>query len=405
MKILIINHYAGSLRHGMEFRPYYLARDWVERGHEVTIVAANFSHVRSINPVEKKNGEVERIDDIRYIWLKTPHYRGNDWRRILNIFAFLFRLYRASPKLVKCGPFDAVIASSTYPLDIFPAHRIARKSGARLIYEVHDLWPLTPIELGGYSRRHPYIMLLQMAEDYAYKHSDRVVSLLHNAKEYMTSRGMNADKFVYLSNFFYETQPDREPIAELPAAFGIDSGKFVVGYLGTIGLSNCLENLLGAAEILKDHGDIQFWLVGDGPDRTELERSAAIKQLKNVRFTGRIAKNQVPSAVSRFDVCYLGFANKPIYRMGISPNKLFDYMAAARPVILAVNTGEDIVRESACGLTIEPENPQALAAAILALKALAPAERSKMGNAGKMYVMKNLTCKVVAPKFLEAMRP
>jgi glycosyltransferase involved in cell wall biosynthesis len=388
----------------MEFRPYYLAKEWVRRGDRVTIIAATFSHVRSVNPVKKKNEEIEEIDGIRYVWLKTPTYTSNNWLRIFNIFAFLYRLYRFIPRLLKRESFDAVIASSTYPLDIFPARRIARKTGAKLIYEVHDLWPLSPIELGGYSRRHPYIVLLQIAEDYAYKNSDKVVSLLNNAREYMIGRGMDANKFAYAPNFVCEDYLTTPSSVTVACITNILADKFIVGYLGTMGLSNYLENLVGAAEILSNNKEISFVLVGDGPERIKLEKLVASKKLQNIDFLGRVEKVRVPAVLSEFDLCYIGFLNKPIYRMGISPNKLFDYMAAAKPVILAANAGEDMVRESNCGMTIKPEDPQALATAILKLKALSEAERARMGENGRQYVLRNHTCRVVASRFLESLQ-
>ncbi len=200
MNILLINHYAGSPEHGMEYRPYYLAREWVRLGHEVTIVAATFSHLRTRGP--QVNGKVttEEIDGIRYIWLKTPPYRENGPKRALNIFSFAHQLCHPTRWLPRDWRPDAVIASSTYPLDNIPAHRIARRSGAKLIYEVHDLWPLSPIELGGMSPKHPFILLMQWAENYAYRHADTVVSVLPHAESHMRAHGLAAGRFIHIPN-------------------------------------------------------------------------------------------------------------------------------------------------------------------------------------------------------------
>ena len=150
----------------MEYRPFYLAREWVRLGHKVTIAAASFSHVRTNPP--NINGVVtrEEIEGIRYFWLKTPRYDGNGIRRGINILTFVGRLLSHQNSLLVTGKPDVVIASSTYPLDIIPGYRMAKAFGAKLIFEVHDLWPLSLIELGKMSPKHPFVMFLQWAEKF-----------------------------------------------------------------------------------------------------------------------------------------------------------------------------------------------------------------------------------------------
>ena len=179
MNILLINHYAGSDYHGMEFRPYYMAREWVNMGHNVTILGADFSHLRKKNPQIEKDFQEEIIDGITYVWVKTPQYQGNGIGRIKNISTFMYKLRLNYKKIADKYKPDAVIASSTYPLDIYPAHRIAKRCDAKLCFEIHDLWPLSPMEIGGYSEKNPAIVVLQRAEDFAFKNSDVIVSILH----------------------------------------------------------------------------------------------------------------------------------------------------------------------------------------------------------------------------------
>ena len=158
MRLLLVNHYAGSPALGMEYRPYYLAREWVRAGHSVQIVAADHSHVRTRQP---QAGD-EQVDGIAYRWYATPTYQGNGLGRVKNIWAFLRAVWADTPRLVREFKPDVVIASSTYPMDIWVARRLARRAGAKLVYEVHDLWPLSPIELSGMSRHHPFIMLCSL---------------------------------------------------------------------------------------------------------------------------------------------------------------------------------------------------------------------------------------------------
>ncbi|MEX1238370.1 MAG: glycosyltransferase, partial [Cyclobacteriaceae bacterium] len=181
MNIVIINHYAGGTSFGMEFRPFYLAKEWIKLGHKVIIVAGSFAHLRSRQPEINAAVTHETIDGADYLWLRTNRYDGNGLGRIFSMLLFTIRLYLLKNKLEYFKP-DLIIASSTYPMDSFPSRWLAKKFGAKFCFEVHDLWPLSPMEFGNYSKWHPFIMIVQWAEDYAYKHADFVVSLLPAAK-------------------------------------------------------------------------------------------------------------------------------------------------------------------------------------------------------------------------------
>ena len=151
MKILYIEHYAGSPEMGMEFRPYYLSREWIKKGHSVTIIAADYSHLRKNNPIVKRDFEREIINGIEYVWVKTGTYKGNGIARALTMERFVRKLFIYAKSIAEEWKPDIVISSSTYPLDTYPAQRIAKLAGAKYIHEVHDLWPSTLYEVGGMS--------------------------------------------------------------------------------------------------------------------------------------------------------------------------------------------------------------------------------------------------------------
>ncbi|MFC5547656.1 glycosyltransferase family 4 protein [Massilia aerilata] len=407
MNILLINHYAGSVRHGMEYRPYYLAREWVRQGHKVTIVASSESHVRTLAPSLGGAAQLqETIAGIDYLWLATPPYRGNGLARVRNMAAFVMRLRREGAALAARLKPDAVIASSTYPLDIWPAHRIARLAGARLLFELHDLWPLSPMELGGYSRWHPFIMLLQAAENFACRRADAIVSILPRVREHLEAHGMAPSKLHLVPNGVDPAEWEGAPAA-LPAALAdtLDElhrqGKFVVGYAGTHGISNALETLLEAAARLRGQ-PVAFVLVGGGPDKPALLRQAIELGLENVHFFEPVPKAQVPALLARFDLAYIGWRRQPLYRFGISPNKLIDYMMAARPILHAVEAGNDPVAEAGCGLTVPPEHPQAVADGILNLLAMGAECRAVLGQRGRRFALANHTYPVLGRRFLNA---
>ena len=407
MRILLINHYAGSLQHGMEYRPFYLAREWVRLGHRVRIIAASASHVRTQAPQLGGNASVdETIDGIDYRWIATPRYRGNGLGRLINMSAFLARLSLQAHRLADEDRPDVVIASSTYPLDIWPAHRIARRAGARLLFELHDLWPLSPMELGGYSRWHPFIQLLQAAENFACRNADAIVSVLPKVRDHLEAHGMAPHKLHIVPNGF-DPREWAEHSGDLAGPLGAalhglrSAGKFIVGYAGTHGLANALDTLLHAAA-LTDDPRIAFVLVGGGPEKCRLQAVSRQLQLNNLSFFDPVPKQQVPALLRHFDVAYLGWQRQRLYRYGISPNKLIDYMMAARPILHAVEAGNDPVAEAACGLTVAPQDPQALVHGLLALFMATPGERAAMGRRGQRYAVDNLSYAVLGQRFLHA---
>jgi glycosyltransferase involved in cell wall biosynthesis len=402
MNILYVNHYAGSPRHGMEFRPFYFARQWLADGHDVTIAAASQSHVRSKQPSVGFLPKEERVEGVRYFWLPTNSYQGNGLGRMINMLAFLTWLVVLAPWFALRRP-DVVVASSTYPLDIFPCWLIARLGGAKLVFEVHDLWPLAPIEVGGYSPSHPYIRLIQFAEDFACRRSDKIVSILPKAKEHLMSRGMAAEKFHHVPNGIeMDEWTDVEPLGGEHVATLANlraQGTFLVGYVGAHGLSNALEVLLGAAALLKNE-KVAFVFVGKGPEREKLIAQAKDAGLTNALFLGSVPKRQVPELLANVDALCIALHGSPLYRFGISPNKLFDYMMSGKPIIQAIAAGNDLVAEAGCGFSPAPEDPQALAEAVRRLRALPAAEREAMGQRGRDFVMANHLTSVLARKFL-----
>jgi len=391
----------------MAYRPYYLAREWVRLGHRVRILASSNSHIRAKQPELAGSARLdEYIEGIEYSWYRTPAYGGNGIKRVRNMGAFVAALYRDARHLAESVRPDVVIASSTYPMDIWPAHRIARLARAKLLFEVHDLWPLSPMELGGMSKWHPFIMVVQQAEDYAYRHADSVVSMLPKVRDYMVSRGLVPDKLHFVPNGIDpdEWQSDGPGLPDAAAQLfrtQQEQGNAIVGYAGTHGVSNALENVLSAAAMMCGE-KVAFVLVGGGPAKASLQARAAREHIVNLHFLDPVDKRRIPALLHCFDIAYIGWHRHPLYRFGISPNKLMDYMMAARPVLHAVEAGNDPVREASCGMTVTPDDPQAAVQGIRSLLALSADERHAMGQRGKAFVLANLTYPVLGQRFLAA---
>lgn len=409
LNILLINHYAGSPLHGMEYRAYYLAREWVRAGHRARIAACSQSHVRARQPqLAGRRRLDEVIDGIEYTWFAAPPYAGNGIGRLRNIAAFIRSLYREGKMLAQtCRP-DVVIASSTYPLDIWPAHRIARLVNATLVFEVHDLWPLSPIEIGGMSKMHPFVMLVQAAEDYAYRHADVVVSMLPKAREHMEARGMAPHKLHLVPNGFDpEEWRSKDPMVCAHITETIlrekAAGNFVVGYAGSHGNPNSLDALLDAAKCLQAE-KITFVLVGDGHEKSRLRRRIAAERIPNVLMFDPVPKNQIPVLLGHFDAAYLGAPRSPLYRFGVSPNKMMDYMMARVPVIYAIEAGNDPVAEAGCGISVPPEDAVAIARSIACLSRTSPEARRLMGERGRRHAEQHYAYPQLAQTFLHVIQ-
>jgi glycosyltransferase involved in cell wall biosynthesis len=177
----------------------------------------------------------------------------------------------------------------------------------------------------------------------------------------------------------------------------------LVAYAGAHGLANDLDSLLDAAAMSRD-APITWLLVGAGPEKLALARRAIDEGLQNVKFLDSVPKAAIPAFLREMDVLYLGLKSEPLFRFGISPNKLMDYMMAGRPVVCAIAAGNDPVGEAACGVTVQPGNPSAIANAVRQLAVLLPEQRDGMGLRGRAYALERHTYAVLARKFIEAIQ-
>lgn len=405
MNILLINHYAGSPELGMEFRPYYLAKQWVKQGHQVTIVASSYSHLRKEQPLVKKNISIEYIDGIEYVWLKTPKYDKSGIYRFFNIITFVIKLYIYNKYIIKTSKPDAVIASSTYPIDGYPAYFICRKVKAKLCFELHDLWPLSPMEIGGYSKYHPFIVLMQLGENFACKRSDFIISLLSNAKEYLVTHGMKPDKFYHIINGY--DADEFKSIMEAPKEHVSLLSKLkcenniIICFAGGINEVYALHTLIEPANKL-DNVSIIF--VGKGNILDNLKNTVNERKLENVFFLPIINKQAIPHLFKFIDIGYVGFKKSNIFKYGISPNKITDYMLAGKPIILSADVENEIVDRVGCGVTVPAENSDLLKDAILKMANMTESERISMGEKGKEYALKELNYENLSKRFIEILQ-
>lgn len=402
MNILLINHYAGTPEYGMEFRPFYMAEEWIKLGHNVTIVAADYSHLRAKNPIIEKDFTCEKINDITYCWVHTNEYQGNGVKRAVTMAQFLSKLWINAKMLVEKFQPDVVITSSTYPLDTFVGQKIRRisKKKIKLIHEVHDMWPATLYEVGGMSKQNPFVIAMQIGENSAYKHSDEIVSLLPFAKEYMMKHGLKEHKFHHIPNGIRleEWENPMELTDDIKVFFQENKEKFIVGYFGGHALSNNLNILLDTAKITDDK-EIIYVLFGKGVEKDKLISRKEKEKIDNLFFMPAVPKKMIPSVVKEFDCIYMGAMDSPLYKYGICFNKMYDSMMAAKPIVAAINVKSCEVDEYNCGIKSKADDPQEIYDSIKKIKSMDNDERKLLENNGREAVMQYFNYTALSEKF------
>lgn len=407
MNIVLINHYAGSPDMGMEFRPYYMAREWVKAGHTVTIIAGDYSHLRTQNPKVERDFQEEMIDGINYCWVRTGQYHGSGVKRALTMGRFVGKLWLYAGRISKKYCPNVVIASSTYPLDTYAAQKIAQKSNAKIIHEIHDMWPATLIELGGMSKLNPFVVLMQMAENSFCKQADVICSLAPNSQEYLMSHGMDENKFISIPNGIVAEEWDNPQPLDSNLSSKLEKwkeeGKFILGYFGGHALSNNLMILMELAFQMKDE-NVKFVLIGHGIEKEKLIKYTVEKKMENVYFGDAILKRQIPAFTEKVDALYIGAKKSSLYRFGVCPNKLFDAMMAGKPILYAIEAPNNYVEQYNCGITVNSDDIEDMKRGMSELLATPAEKRKTMGQNGKTAVQKHFQYEILAKKFLEIMQ-
>lgn len=385
--IWIINPYAGAPNYGMEYRHYYLGYEFVKKGYDVYIITSTSSHLLFNKPNVNKKINHEIIDGINYIWLKTLNYKkSTSIMRFLSIFH-----YTIIVKKIKINKPDIIIFSPTLIIPYLTLIGYKKKYNAKFIYEIKDVWPEALIEVANLSKYNPLTLLINYLDKKICKNSDYIVSLLPNIYLKLKNYGINENKIKFIPNGVTCNNIDsnNEKL--------INNNKFVVGYAGSLGIMNAMKYFIEAAKELSDNKDIIFVIYGNGSEKEILENSC--KGYDNILFYDSVSLSEINEKIKEFDICYIGWENKKIYEYGISANKLFTYMLAGKPIIHSVNSFNDPVKESGCGISVEAANVEKIKEAIILTKNISIDERIKMGEKGKEYVIKNHNYVKLAEKY------
>jgi glycosyltransferase involved in cell wall biosynthesis len=410
MRIWILNHYASPPDRPAGTRHYDFGRLLAGWGHEVTIFASSFSHFSRAE--ERLTGgermRVQDVDGVRFVWIRTTPYSRNDYRRVLNMVSYAAGVIRAQHRLARP---DVVVGSCVHPLAVIAAWLIGVLRRAPFVFEVRDLWPQTLIDVGALRPDGAAARVLRAAERFLYHRARLVISLLPGAAEYITGSGVPQSKIIYIPNGIAASpmpaaQPDAatSELADRIKRFG-EGRRLVAGYVGSHGLANGVELLVQAAGVL--HGraisDIALVLVGDGPGKQQCERLAGRLGLRNVLFAPPVPKHAVPGVLESVDVTLFPLRDAPVFRYGLSSNKLFDYLASGRPVIAACAVPDNPVQQSGGGICVPPGEPDAVADALVRLAEAGAAGRRAIGDRGRRWVYQHHDVTVLAQRYLQAL--
>lgn len=408
MRILLINHYAGSLKRGMEYRPWYLARELKKYGHDCLILAADYSHLRLENPDIAKDFSETDEEGVKFSWLKTPKYQGNGAKRAINTFVFSLKLYFKAKKIAENYRPEIVISSSTYQIDSYGARRIAKKAAAPHVHEIHDMWPATLTELGEMSSMHPFVLLVSAAEKYFCRNADGVISMLPCSKSYLVQRGMPPENWIYLPNAAVlddNAEAEELPAGELKSCLDnlYRSGHQVILYFGGHALSNALDSILDTAILaanLAEASKMHFVLVGNGVEKERLMARKEAEAIDNLSFFSAIAKKYIPALLAHpaIKIVLITGKDSSLYRFGGSLNKIFDTLKAGKPCVLAMNLPENPIAEAEAGIECEAENQHAILKALIKI-AEDDSMQAKMSQAGREIIAKKYNYENLAREF------
>ncbi|WP_299403316.1 glycosyltransferase family 4 protein [Acaryochloris sp. IP29b_bin.148] len=380
MKVLIVNHYASPPSLGISGRHHILAQQLVNHGHEVLILASSNHPYIDESYTPPKTPSIFEEESVKYLILSSYNYTGNGIGRLLNILTFAWNAVQAFKRQNLFIP-DIVIGSSVHPFAALAGERIARQYGIPFCFEVRDFWPQTLIDMKVLSKRHPLSVIFYKIENYLYKTAQRTIVLLPYGHEYICNLGIPKEKIQYIPNgidldgFINVTPPQQET-----------GEAFKVMYLGSFGPANNLETLLAAALLLKQDTAVNWYLIGDGPEKERLKNKVQQLHLDNVFIQERVPKSHVPQLLMNTDALIFHLLKVDVFKYGISPNKLFDYLASFRPIVYACNARNNPVADVQAGLSISPEDPKAMAHAVKQLASMSLEERNLMGQNGRSYV-------------------
>ncbi len=394
--IWLISKYLSPKEYGFETRGFAIARHWAADGRSCVIVSSDSNHLAKYPPLADAVVE-ERIDGIRAVWLRTKRYtRTASVQRILSWLDFEYRLWRFDDARLPTP--DVIVVSSLSLFTVLNGVRLSRKHRVPWVFEVRDIWPLTMIEEGGFSRWHPLALLMAWVERLGYRQAALTVGTMPNLGPHASRI---AGRAVDCECVPFGFDPAQIAAAEAapPAVPRLDRSpdQLVIGYAGSMGISNALDTIIECAIRLKDDPRFKFVLLGDGDVRAKL--MSMTTDCPNVRWIGRVPRGEVVEYLKQCDLLYFAVHDSKVWESGMSLNKLTDYLVAAKPVVASYSGFPSILDEAGCGEYLPSRDTDALLRALQRYAARPRAELVAMGAAGRAWLFANRTWKTLSQQY------
>jgi glycosyltransferase involved in cell wall biosynthesis len=410
MKIWLLSHYASPPDQPAGTRHYDIARVLTKSGHDVTIFASSFSHLtlREERLQANERQRVDYIDGIRFVWIRTTPYSGNDARRALNMLSYSIGTIWAQRRMPRP---DVVVGCSVHPAAAAAGWLIASLRHIPFVLEIGDLWPQFLIDVGTLKQDGVAARLLRKAELFLYRRARVIIVLPPKAADYIIPLGIPSEKIIYIPNGIADYD-ERVPIMNDSAAELVtkitklrQGGQLVAGFIGSHVQANGVDTLVRAAGVLRDRGvhNIEFIFVGDGLEKEESIQLANGLGLRSVLFWQSLPKKCVPAVLDALDVTLFSLHDISVYKYGLSCNKIFDYLASGRPIVSACAIADTPISASGGGICVPSDSPEEIADALEKMASMSTEERDAMGERGRQWVYQHHGATALAERFLGAL--
>lgn len=378
-RVLVLNHFAGEP--GSPGGTRHIEMFSRLRGWSYLIAVANHATV----------GSAKTQTAVGYLALPTMSFAGNGLDRIANWVSYA----ASSFTHLSVGHRPSVVyASSPHLLAGLSGWLLARRWRVPFVLEIRDLWPQVLVEMGHMQAASPIFRSLSRLESFLYDKADRIVVMAEGTRKYLAERGVDEEQIEFIPN---AADPEDFVPADSRETLRVRFGftRFTCVYTGAHGPANGLDLLLDAAYELQDE-NLDVVLVGSGPSKPSLEQRATNMGLTNVRFLDPIPKSQIPSLLGAADIGLHVLADVPLFRYGVSPNKVFDYLASGLPMVTNV-PGEvgGLVEESGGGIGVQPDG---LATGIRTLLSASPMSLGRMSAAGTKFMKRHRSRNAMAER-------
>ena len=363
-------------------------------GYEFEVITSDSNHGSSMQH-NIQHVELVTIDEVRYRVIRTTKYRHTrSIARVISWFDFDFKLFRHCRHMAP----DVVVISSLSLTSIVFGIYLKRRHGSRLVFEVRDIWPLTMIEEGGVSRFHPLVLYLRFIELWGYRRADLIVGTMPNLKRHVIESGVHKPVGAF-HTCGIGVSPERAaevvPFIFVPELEARVKGRTIIGYCGSIGLTNNLHDFVDYIERCQ-RDDVIFIIVGDGADRKQFQ--SRLQGRDNAVFLGRIAPDQVQGFLRRCDILFLSTLPSKVWDYGQSMNKVVDYMLAAKFVVAQYTGYPSFINEASCGVFTDGAS---LSDCLDAAIDMTPAARDAAGLAGREWLLEHQNYEKLARDYLK----